>query len=118
MNNVESGVKYVAMVTLAEHARGIPRAARHEDEILIRIEDTVPVVEIRSLAAWLRGLLHDRARDRCQVVYRWRAAAPQASMRGRLSGGTRTSKTKFASPKARSTVMLAPASITHLSAQT
>jgi transposase len=41
-----------AVVTHAEHHRGIPLGARREHKILIHIQDTAPVVEIRSLAAY------------------------------------------------------------------
>ena len=40
------------VVTQAEHHRGIPLGARPERKILIRIQDTAPVVEIRPLAAY------------------------------------------------------------------
>jgi transposase len=40
------------VVTEAEHHRGIPLGSRQERKILIRIADTAPVVEIRSLAAY------------------------------------------------------------------
>jgi transposase len=40
------------VVTQAEHHRGIPLGARQERKILIRIQDTAPVVEIRPLAAY------------------------------------------------------------------
>jgi transposase len=40
------------VVTQADHHRGIPLGARHERKILIRIQDTAPVVEIRPLAAY------------------------------------------------------------------
>jgi hypothetical protein len=40
------------VVTQAEHHRGIPLGARREGKILIRIEDTAPVVETRPLAAY------------------------------------------------------------------
>jgi transposase len=40
------------VVTQAEHHRGIPLGARNERKILIRIQDTAPVVEIRPLAAY------------------------------------------------------------------
>jgi hypothetical protein len=40
------------VVTLADHHRGIPLGARHERKILVRIQDTAPVVEIRPLAAY------------------------------------------------------------------
>jgi len=40
------------VVTQPEHHRGIPLGAREERKILIRIQDTAPVVEIRSLAAY------------------------------------------------------------------
>ena len=39
-------------MTQPEHHRGIPLGAREERKILIRIQDTAPVVEIRSLAAY------------------------------------------------------------------
>jgi hypothetical protein len=39
------------IVTRAEHHRGIPLGARVKTKILIRIQDTALVVEIRSLAA-------------------------------------------------------------------
>jgi len=41
-----------AVVTQTEHHRGIPLGARQERKILIRIQDTAPVVEIRPLAAY------------------------------------------------------------------
>ena len=41
-----------AVVTQVEHHRGIPLGARQERKILIRIQDTAPVVEIRPLAAY------------------------------------------------------------------
>ena len=41
-----------AVVTQTEHHRGIPLGARQEWKILIRIQDTAPVVEIRPLAAY------------------------------------------------------------------
>jgi transposase len=40
------------VVTQAEHHRGIPLGARREHKILVRIQDTAPVVEIRPLAAY------------------------------------------------------------------
>ena len=40
------------VVTQPEHHRGIPLGARQERKILIRIQDTAPVVEIRPLAAY------------------------------------------------------------------
>jgi transposase len=40
------------VVTQPEHHRGIPLGVREERKILIRIQDTAPVVEIRSLAAY------------------------------------------------------------------
>jgi hypothetical protein len=40
------------VVTQAEHHQGIPLGARAETKILIRIQDTAPVVEIRPLAAY------------------------------------------------------------------
>ncbi len=40
------------VVTQADHHRGIPLGARQERKILIRIQDTAPVVEIRPLAAY------------------------------------------------------------------
>lgn len=40
------------VVTQADHHRGIPLGARHERKILVRIQDTAPVVEIRPLAAY------------------------------------------------------------------
>lgn len=40
------------VVTQAEHHRGIPLGARHEHKILVHIQDTAPVVEIRPLAAY------------------------------------------------------------------
>jgi transposase len=40
------------VVTQPEHHRGIPLGAREERKILIRIQDTAPVVEIRSLCAY------------------------------------------------------------------
>ena len=41
-----------AVVTQPEHHRGIPLGARQERKILVRIQDTAPVVEIRPLAAY------------------------------------------------------------------
>lgn len=41
-----------AVVTQAEHHRGIPLGARRERKTLIHIQDTAPVVEIRSLATY------------------------------------------------------------------
>jgi len=41
-----------AVVTQPEHHRGIPLGARPERKILIRIQDTAPVVEARPLAAY------------------------------------------------------------------
>lgn len=41
-----------AVVTQAEHHRGIPLGARHQHKTLIHIQDTAPVVEIRPLAAY------------------------------------------------------------------
>ena len=41
-----------AVVTQTEHHRGIPLGARQARKILIRIQDTAPVVEIRPLAAY------------------------------------------------------------------
>jgi len=40
-----------AVITQPEHHRGIPLGARREGKILVRIQDTAPVVEIRPLAA-------------------------------------------------------------------
>jgi transposase len=40
------------VVTQADHHRGIPLGGRHERKILVRIQDTAPVVEIRPLAAY------------------------------------------------------------------
>jgi hypothetical protein len=40
------------VVTQFEHHRGIPLGARHEQKILIHIQNTAPVVEIRPLAAY------------------------------------------------------------------
>jgi hypothetical protein len=40
------------VVTQAEHHQGIPLGARREHKILVRIQDTAPVVEIRPLAAY------------------------------------------------------------------
>jgi len=40
------------VLTQAEHHQGIPLGARAETKILIRIQDTAPVVEIRPLAAY------------------------------------------------------------------
>jgi len=40
------------VVTQPEHHRGIPLGARQEHKILIHIQDTAPVVEIRPLAAY------------------------------------------------------------------
>ena len=41
-----------AVITQPEHHRGIPLGARREGKILVRIQDTAPVVEIRPLAAY------------------------------------------------------------------
>ncbi len=41
-----------AVITEPEHHRGIPLGARQDRKILIRIQDTAPVVEIRSLAVY------------------------------------------------------------------
>ena len=41
-----------AVITEPEHHRGIPLGARQDHKILIRIQDTAPVVEIRSLAVY------------------------------------------------------------------
>jgi len=41
-----------AVVTQTDHHRGIPLGGRHERKILVRIQDTAPVVEIRPLAAY------------------------------------------------------------------
>ena len=41
-----------AIITQPEHHRGIPLGARREGKILVRIQDTAPVVEIRPLAAY------------------------------------------------------------------
>ena len=41
-----------SVVTRLEHHRGIPLGARQERKILVRIQDTAPVVEIRPLAAY------------------------------------------------------------------
>jgi len=41
-----------AVITAAEHHRGIPLGARQERKTLIHIQDTAPVVEIRPLAAY------------------------------------------------------------------
>jgi len=40
------------VLTQVEHHHGIPLGARAETKILIRIQDTAPVVEIRPLAAY------------------------------------------------------------------
>ena len=40
------------VVTEAEHHRGIPLGVRREHKILVRIQDTAPVVEVRPLAAY------------------------------------------------------------------
>ena len=40
------------VITQAEHHRGIPLGAQPERKILIRIQDTAPVVEVRPLAAY------------------------------------------------------------------
>ena len=40
------------VVTQPEHHRGIPLGARQEHKILIHIQNTAPVVEIRPLAAY------------------------------------------------------------------
>ena len=40
------------VVTQPEHHRGIPLGARQEHKILVHIQDTAPVVEIRPLAAY------------------------------------------------------------------
>lgn len=47
----QAGRKH-AVVTEPEHHRGIPLGARQDHKILIRIQDTAPVVEIRSLAVY------------------------------------------------------------------
>jgi transposase len=47
----QSGRKH-AVITEPEHHRGIPLGARQGQKILIRIQDTAPVVEIRSLAVY------------------------------------------------------------------
>jgi transposase len=41
-----------AVVTQTEHHRGIPLGGRQERKMLIRIQDTAPVVEVRPLAAY------------------------------------------------------------------
>ncbi len=41
-----------AVVTQTEHHSGIPLGGRQERKILIRIQDTAPVVEVRPLAAY------------------------------------------------------------------
>lgn len=41
-----------AVVTQTEHHHGIPLGARTERKILIHLQDTAPVVEIRPLAAY------------------------------------------------------------------
>jgi len=41
-----------AVVTQTDHHRGIPLGGRHERKILVRIQDTAPLVEIRPLAAY------------------------------------------------------------------
>jgi hypothetical protein len=41
-----------AVITQPEHHRGIPLGARREGKILVRIQDTAPVVEVRPLAAY------------------------------------------------------------------
>jgi len=41
-----------AVITAAEHHRGIPLGARQERKTLIHIQDSAPVVEIRPLAAY------------------------------------------------------------------
>jgi len=41
-----------AVITQPEHHRGIPLSAGREGKILVRIQDTAPVVEIRPLAAY------------------------------------------------------------------
>jgi transposase len=40
------------VVTQAEHHRGIPLGARRQNKILVHIQDTAPVVEVRPLAAY------------------------------------------------------------------
>jgi hypothetical protein len=45
-------VRKHAVITEPEHHRGIPLGARQDHKILIRIQDTAPVVEIRSLAVY------------------------------------------------------------------
>ena len=40
------------VVTQAEHHRGIPLGARVDRKILVHIQNTAPVVEIRPLAAY------------------------------------------------------------------
>ena len=47
----QAGRKH-AVITEPEHHRGIPLGARQDHKILIRIQDTAPVVEIRSLAVY------------------------------------------------------------------
>jgi transposase len=41
-----------AVVTQMDHHRGIPLGARSQHKILVRVQDTAPVVEIRPLAAY------------------------------------------------------------------
>ena len=41
-----------SVITQPEHHRGIPLGARHDRKILVHIQDTAPVVEIRPLAAY------------------------------------------------------------------
>lgn len=41
-----------AVITQSEHHRGIPLGAHREGKILVHIQDTAPVVEIRPLAAY------------------------------------------------------------------
>jgi transposase len=41
-----------AVITQADHHRGIPLGARRDGKILVRIQDTAPAVEIRPLAAY------------------------------------------------------------------
>ena len=41
-----------SVVTQPEHHRGIPLGTRRDRKILVHMQDTAPVVEIRSLAAY------------------------------------------------------------------
>ena len=45
------------IVTQPEHHRGIPLGSRHERKILIHLQGTAPLVEIRPLAAYERAAI-------------------------------------------------------------